>query len=1373
MRGLAMPLLALLTCTIAATADRAADEAAWQAMRLKQVKPLRTTTDLVAEGRPAAVIVPAPGAPWTTAAVALQEAVQQATGVTLPLVDPTQVDDGTWAQSHLLVVGNLLNNPVYARLYHNFFVCADARYTGTAGYELRTVTDPWGTGRNAIALGAQAAAGLAAGQAKLLAVIAEAGRPGSLTLPWLRDLRLERAGRLEPVETLDDAGLKAEQAALDRYYDQPGTERGAAHRTIAAGMKAHRTGDPGWLEVYRYGLARHMEYYRTNEYIVSQGARRYDRDFRDSWSYGMVIAWDMLEELPGWTAAERLDITNHILRTVFECNLYQGWDDPERIASWRTFDSITHNHHTWPGLANLFGGWYFQRHYRLPVANDWLTIARGMFSSISRSAKPWEDAAGYQWIPMCHILTYALASGDRTYIDGGHAADSGRSALMMLNSTGETPGFGDHGGIGRDGRIPMLLQRLAYATGDGRFAWGVNWLGDDARGELQETYWADVEPVPADDLVGVAADYLPKLHYDLLGTQTGYFETPNLPFEQTFSKLTFRQSWSADAEYLMLDGYAGGSHGHLDANAICDYTAAGKHWLVDGEYIRRLPKYHASVTALRDGVGVTLPMNTRLDQAVWYGDGGLSQTTMPGYNGLTWRRNIAFLPGRYVAVIDELTAEQPGRYSLRCSWRVLGECVLESDGLKATQPGAGFTLRNLSGDAQELEWTRDLGGLPAYQLHQRRDVELAAGEAVRFLNLMAASDGKPPQLEAHAAGPERLAVRTATGWELIGLGGCDAAGYTTDAALYRLAGDAVWLAGATRAQAPGVTWQAAEATTVRLDPQGVATAEPGYLPRPGFRPAYHLGATQPGGKLVAAALPEALVAPQAVAASRPPDGLAAAAQVPPAWRFAEFAVTPKPLEPVGVTSSVEPVEKYRPIERLISAGYSSSAGSCMFPAGTPVDLTVDLGREQMVSELRIRAWEMQPKWVATGLRASLSNDGFVADERPVDGVFEVIGTERWGNNVNTIYRLKMAPAAARQVRFHAEPATPENTIYLAELELYGTKLDGVAKLVACAAVDLDGDGALETVIGTGGGEVVALSAAGARLWETKVDGAVTALAAGQLGDGPRVVYGTVNASLGVLGPDGRTVGRVEVPMYRGIPSRPRTILLADLAGDGRNAILAGAESWQYLCYEPDLRVRWKTVIYAHGATVGAVGDLDGDGRREVVAGNAYYRLQLLGSDGQDRGAFDRFGPEQTAAATGDLDGDGQDEIAMGTDDGQLLIFGGDGQRRWDRQLGDRLTSLFCRDGKVTAASESGYVWQLDGRGEVLWRTPLGAPVKRLVALPDGWLAVAAQTGAVRLDAAGQPVAVTAFEAAVTDGVAAGPGAVVTLADGTAAGVPRP
>ena len=415
-------LLAITT----AFADRAADDAAWEKIRIRQERPLLIETALASNSVAAAAIVAADGEPWAGAAAKLQAAIAAKTGVTLPIVSPAKIADADWAARHLVVIGNLLTNPVFARLYHNYFVCADAAYTGNGGYELRSVHDPWGTGHNVIALGAQDAAGLEAGVARFVTLVNECGKNGELRLGRLMDLNLTDKGRRARLEQkLTAKEIADRKQAIANIYARPGTERGAAHQTIKFAMLYHRTGDEGWLELYRDAMRQHLNYYATSDYILQEGPRRYDRDFRD-----MVIAWDLVEEAPGWTDEERLKLTNHVLRMVWESNLYQHWDTPAVVERWRKFDSITHNHHTWPGLADLFGGWFFTRHYQLPVAKDWLDIGLGMFRSCSHSSKPWEDSAGYQWIPQRHVLMYALASGDRTFIEQGHAAQTGRAALQ-------------------------------------------------------------------------------------------------------------------------------------------------------------------------------------------------------------------------------------------------------------------------------------------------------------------------------------------------------------------------------------------------------------------------------------------------------------------------------------------------------------------------------------------------------------------------------------------------------------------------------------------------------------------------------------------------------------------------------------------------------------------------------------------------------------------------------------------------------------------------------------------------------------------------------------------------------------------------------
>jgi hypothetical protein len=516
-----------------------------------------------------------------------------------------------------------------------------------------------------------------------------------------------------------------------------------------------------------------------------------------------------------------------------------------------------------------------------------------------------------------------------------------------------------------------------------------------------------------------------------------------------------------------------------------------------------------------------------------------------------------------------------------------------------------------------------------------------------------------------------------------------------------------------------------------------------------------------------------LAAPQPTDAS---DTVAVPARfkhLPQQWRFTGFPVTPRPLKIAAIRSEPPPREAYSPLERLMDGASGGSTTSCMFPHGKTATITLDLGTQRRLREVRVKAWEKLDGWKTRRLALSLSDDDFNHDIRPAGDLAET-GTLSFGSNINTI-RTASLNQTARYVRITGEPAHARASVYLAEIEVLGEMPGEKPKLVALASADLDGDGKADAVVGTAGGEIVALSAAGKKLWQTKVDGAVTALAAGALDKDskPSVVYGTDEALLGVLAADGRPVADARPPMYRGVPSRVRTITLADLDGDGGREIVIGCDSWQYMAYSPTLKLVWKTVYYAHGATVGHVADLDGDGKPEIIAGNAYYSLQILNHRGKlvARGSGS-FGPEQTAVTSGDLRGDGRRAAILGTDGGSVLAFDAKGRRLWEANVGDRVTSLRCDvvagQPRVIAASESGYVWALDASGRPLWKRNLGEPVKRLTRDGDSYLAAASANGLARLSLDGEVKAVAATPAAVTDAAVADGRAILLLADGSAA-----
>ncbi len=1367
MRTLLVSLVFALL-TLASRADTAADVAALKQLQIQHPCPLIVETPLVRGGVPLAAIVPASGEPWIGAAAKLQSAISSKTGVTVPIIPAEKITDADWSSRHLVILGNLLVSPVYARLYNNYFVCADAAYTGAGGYELRTVHNPWGTGRNAVALGAQDAAGVEAAIARLVSLINEHAKTGQLALPRLLDLHFTPGGRRVPLETvLTPEAITSQKKAIDDYASKAGQDGSVARSAARFAMLYHRTGDEGWFQLFRHALRRHLEFYATDEYVNQEGPRRYDRDFRDSWAYRLVIAWDLLEEHPGWTDAERLEITNHMLRLVFECNLKNGWDSPRAIKQWMKFDSIPHNHQTWPGLANLFGGLYFSRHYQIPIAQTWLSIAKTMFHSASRSSKPQEDSSGYEWIPQRHILMYALATGDRTYIEQGHAAATGRALLMSLDPLGHQPAWGDHEYLFATSQMPELLSLLEYALGDGRFRWMIERLGVDARGEVEEPHWTPVEPKCPDELTGVSVSYLPRIHFDMLGSDhddASPFRAPNLPFEQTFDKLVLRSGLGRNDDYLMLDGYAGGGHGHLDGNAIISFTSRGAHWLVDGEYIRRTPKYHCAVTVQRDGISRTMPTNARLDAAVWFGDGALTRTVMPHYNGMTWSRSLIHVSNGYVAVVDELTAEEPGDYSLRCCWRMLGYAELKGDTVEVHQREKGFALRNLSGQRQELVFIKNSGesiysrtaGVPIHQLYQLSNQHLDAGQTVRFINVFAAASDRIPTLDAASIGDRRARIIVDGRMELFGVDGLGGPA-NSDAAVYRLTADSAWLANAKHfSVGPHELLALPQPGSARLDARGLALGTPQSVPAPGLHPAETMTNPRPSARPIAlsAAITEMSQVQPSAALSHPPAGL-----VPKSslfrWRFADFQNCPSVLEVSDVQSDVPPRDSKRPINLLIDGKFTGSTDSCIFPSGKTVSITVDLGYKRHLSEVRVHAWEAYDWWKTKDIHLTLSNDRFQQDIRDAGGLLAA-GRTSFGTNIDTLHSSGPLNQTARYLRVTAEPLTAKAGVYFSEIEVLGFAVGEKPKLTAVASTDLNGNGHADVIVGDAAGEIVAIDSNGKELWRKRAVAGITALAAGSLSAGtpPVVICGADDATLQVYASDGRQLASVTPPDFRYVQSRVRNITLADLDGDGTAEIVIGCDSWQYMAYKLvssgadapaatgsyTLKLAWKGVYYAHAATVCHIADLDGDGHPEIVAGNDYYSLQIMNNRGKVVASGSSFGPEQTAVTSVALPAAGRRAVVVGIDDGDVVAFDFKGKRLWMSNVGDRVTTLrsdvIDKQPRVIAASEGGIVSAFDSAGHRLWSRNLGSPAKRLVREGDTYLAAAAQ-GVICLSLDGQ------------------------------------
>ncbi|MBM4046820.1 MAG: hypothetical protein FJ279_17070, partial [Planctomycetes bacterium] len=411
--------LAVASTVNAADAKKLADETALlKSLEITpgQLKPLVLDTKLVEDGKAAAVICHAADPAWREAAALIQKAVAEATGVMLPMKTEAELSFEQADSQNVILLGHLDNNRHVARLYHNFFVCLDVGFTGRNGHEIRSVHDPFGTKHNYILASGSFAEGTRKAAQAFAELVRQKGSKGNLTLGRLLEVTFDAQDRASPApRTLNEKQREDLVSTYRKVMLSPGQARTAVARLVDYGVGFRRTGDREYGLAYRDMMRALLEYYRTDEYISGDGMARYDRDFRDSWTHEVAILWDLHEESGLFGDQERLDMTNLLIRLGLECVIYQGWNRPDRLASWAKNQDIVHNHNTFPALGVLFVGNYLKRHYDAKFVGDWLAVAHGIFNGQKHSSKPQEDSAGYQWLPIIHVMMYSLATGDLTF----------------------------------------------------------------------------------------------------------------------------------------------------------------------------------------------------------------------------------------------------------------------------------------------------------------------------------------------------------------------------------------------------------------------------------------------------------------------------------------------------------------------------------------------------------------------------------------------------------------------------------------------------------------------------------------------------------------------------------------------------------------------------------------------------------------------------------------------------------------------------------------------------------------------------------------------------------------------------------------------
>ncbi|MDP6777530.1 MAG: hypothetical protein QGI83_12280, partial [Candidatus Latescibacteria bacterium] len=390
-------------------------------------------------------------------------------------------------------------------------------YPGEDGYEVRTIHNPFGTGKNVVQLGGSTPEGVArAGEAFLAHLEAEGLQIGRIN---------EAVSRHNPSSYPSDAEAREITAKVNEQVALSGSQ-GPLRRMVDHAMLYYLSGQEVWGRMFREEFLFFIDLaHEVGDWCLSQGTHLY------FWIYRMLTAWDVMEEGEVLSDADRLKMTNAIYNII-------RWTS--NLSHFR-FDSVDEivqqqNHQSFAALSLFLGDRYFRKYYGLTDFDKQVPLAHRILELHGRAYKPNDNAGtGYVWLTPGHVMKHGFMTGDLSYLESGNLARLLDSAVLTIDSRGDDCSYGDVGAYraSRSSR-PSGLQAASVAAwfyNDGRYRWLYDWMskGNDWEDAIQSSgdwgigswevydglFFRDLEPVEPTELLGVKASMLDSEIYEL------------------------------------------------------------------------------------------------------------------------------------------------------------------------------------------------------------------------------------------------------------------------------------------------------------------------------------------------------------------------------------------------------------------------------------------------------------------------------------------------------------------------------------------------------------------------------------------------------------------------------------------------------------------------------------------------------------------------------------------------------------------------------------------------------------------------------------------------------------------------------------------
>ncbi|MBT6629098.1 MAG: hypothetical protein HOB49_18930, partial [Gemmatimonadetes bacterium] len=425
--------------------------------------------------------------------------------------------------------------------------------------------------------------------------------------------------------------------------------------------------------------------------IIASGYDRNDKIVQSHlYSLSRYQPWQLVEHMDLFSDEERLAITQFFYGWA---ESEEGWQHVANCRRVQTPKFPRQNHELIPALTLMYTAQYFETHFPDVAGPDhWRSVGHRVFEPYGSSWKPLCDGLCHGWwMSQPVMLEYALLDQSHRYFEEGGARLAAECAMAVINNSGWLPTAGDCD-LRRQFPGPSLRIAAAY-YGDGRFRFAHDLASADRRlaslTALPRAFATEEDPQTPAEMIGVTVVPVDPLIYcawdrDPEVAPLAVTCPPSAPIEHCFDKLAIRTGWELTDDYFLMDGLGGGSHSYDDAMGIVEYARLGVSLLVqEDNFVLSAPDHHSVVTVVRNGEAGVIPgfaaveANETDDAGVVY-----LRTRLKDYAGTDWVREVHLLPGRCVAIVDTVTANEAGDFAVEAHFRT--PTRLELQGRQAT-----------------------------------------------------------------------------------------------------------------------------------------------------------------------------------------------------------------------------------------------------------------------------------------------------------------------------------------------------------------------------------------------------------------------------------------------------------------------------------------------------------------------------------------------------------------------------------------------------------------------------------------------------------------------------------------------------------------